>query len=90
MQGKGAISIEFDGARVVAGVYLMNGLDTLITERSTELYKSLLNLAAGDNVRFSGEFLVFRNSLVELSYTGTGSLSAPEFLFSFSSIERTE
>lgn len=90
MQGKGAVSVEFSGAQVVAGVHLMYGLDTLIPQSSTELYEALLNLSVGDNVRFSGEFIVYKNSLVELSYTGGGSLSAPEFLFSFSGVERVE
>lgn len=90
MQGKGAVSIEFNGVQVIAGVHLMYGLDTLIPQSSTEIYQSLLPLTAGDSVQFSGEFSVFQNSLVELSYTGSGSLSAPEFLFSFSQIEKID
>ena len=88
MQGKGAVSIEFNGVQVVAGVHLMLGLDTLVPERSAELYQSLLGLASGDSVQFSGDFAVHEGSVVELSYTGSGSLSAPEFLFSFSKIDK--
>lgn len=90
MRGKGAVSIEFSGVQVVAGVYLMLGLDTLVSNSSSELYQSLLNLRLGDRVQFSGNFVVRRGRIVELSYTDSGSLTAPEFLFKFSSVEKVE
>lgn len=88
MRGKGAISIEFSGVQVVAGVHMMLGLDTLIPESRRELYQSLLVLSAGDKIQFSGDFTLHRSRLVELSYTERSSAVTPEFLFTFSRIEK--
>lgn len=88
MQGKGAVSIDIGGATVLAGVHLSLGLDTLISPSQNEVYTELLSLQRGDTVQFSGRFLVLRGSLVEMSYTGSGAISAPEFLFEFSEVSR--
>jgi hypothetical protein len=86
MQGKGGISIDIGGANVVAGVYLAYELDTLISPDNTRLFTEILNLKRGDRVVFSGRFVKNNGSVVELSYTGAGSVSSPEFLFEFSEI----
>lgn len=88
MQGKGAVSIDIGGATVLAGVHLSLGLDTLIPPSQSEVYTELLSLQRGDVVQFSGRFLVNRGSLVEMSYTGSSAISAPEFLFEFSEVSR--
>lgn len=89
MQGKGAVSIDIGGARVLAGVHLTYGLDTLVRPSQSAVYKELLLLRRGDNVQFSGRFSIHNGSLVEMSYTGSGTISTPEFLFEFSAIMST-
>jgi|GEM_PF-2218149 len=86
MQGKGAVSIDIGGATVLAGVHLTYGLDTLIQPSQSTVYEELLSLRRGDRVQFSGRFLIHNGSLVEMSYTGSGAISTPEFLFEFSAI----
>lgn len=86
MQGKGGISIDLGGANVVAGVHLAYELDTLISPENAELFAEILNLKRGDLVVFSGRFVQRNGAVVELSYTGAGSVSSPEFLFEFSEI----
>lgn len=86
MQGKGGISIDLGGANVVAGVHLAYELDTLISPENAELFAEILNLKRGDLVVFSGRFAQKNGAVVELSYTGAGSVSSPEFLFEFSEI----
>lgn len=88
MQGKGAVSIDIGGVTVLAGVHLSLGLDTLIPPSQSDVYTELLSLQRGDDVIFSGRFLVHSGSLVEMSYTGSGAISAPEFLFEFSELSR--
>lgn len=90
MQGKGAVAIDLGGVEIIAGVYLLLGLDTLISPGRRELYGQLLSLRAGDEVVVSGRFVELNGSLVELSYTGYGSVSSPQFLFDFSRISPTE
>jgi hypothetical protein len=89
MQGKGAISIDAGGATVLAGVHLTYGLDTLIPPSKKDIYSVLLKLKDGDAVTFSGRFSVHNGSIVEMSYTGSGSVSEPEFLFEFSDLARS-
>lgn len=86
MQGKGAISIDIGGVTVLAGVHLTYGLDTLIQPSQSAVYAQLLSLRRGDRVRFSGRFSIYNGSFVEMSYTGSGAISTPEFLFEFSAI----
>lgn len=86
MQGKGAISIGFGGVKLVAGIHLRYGLDTLISPSERGIYDGLLSLKVGDSVTFSGRLATYNGAVVELSYTDSGSLSSPEFLFEFSSI----
>jgi hypothetical protein len=87
MQDKAAVSIEFGGVRIVAGVHLSYGLDTLIAPQNAALYNALLTLKPGDEVIFSGMFMRDNGALVEISYTDHGAVSAPEYLFSFANIE---
>lgn len=88
MQDKGAVNVSTGNARILAGVHLTYGLDTLIPSSNISVYDELLELRRGDRIRFSGSFVVHKNSLVEMSYTGSSSISTPEFLFNFSSIHR--
>jgi hypothetical protein len=79
---------DIGGVTVLAGVHLSLGLDTLIPPSQSDVYTELLSLQRGDDVIFSGRFLVHSGSLVEMSYTGSGAISAPEFLFEFSELSR--
>lgn len=86
MQGKGALSIEVGGAELVAGVHLMLGLDTLVPPDDQPLFEQVSGLRVGDIVEVSGQFVAHDGALVELSYTGTGSVTSPRFLFEFSEV----
>lgn len=86
MQEKGAISIDIGGATVLAGIHLTYGLDTLIPSSQTSIYNELLTLQRGDRLQFSGSFVSHKGSVVEMSYTGSNAVSAPEFLFDFSAL----
>jgi len=87
MQGKGGVSIDIGGVTVLAGVHLTYGLDTLVSPSQSAVYSELLSLRRSDRVQFSGRFVTHNGSLVEMSYTGSGAISTPEFLFEFSAIE---
>lgn len=63
------------------------GANTLI-EKDDPLYDKLLTASVGAQVLFSGSF--FRSSkdgVQENSFTTTGSIRAPEFLFKFADVE---
>ncbi len=86
MQGKAAIGIDAGGFEVVAGVNLTYGFDTLIPPSQTRLYDRLLSLQSGDEVVFSGNFALWNDAVVELSYTDAASKESPRFLFQFTDI----
>lgn len=88
MQGKGAIGVDIGDVELVAGQHLLLGLDTLIPPTQRDLFSQLLAMESGQEVIISGNFVVHDGSLVELSYTGAGSATAPRFLFSFSQISQ--
>lgn len=88
MQGKGAFSIDVGGAELVAGVHLMLGFDTLVPPNDHPLFGQVSGLRVGDIVDVSGEFVTHEGALVELSYTGSGSVKSPRFLFEFSEVSR--
>lgn len=86
MQGKGALGIDVGGAELVAGVHLMLGLDTLVQPDDQPLFGQVSGLHAGDLVEVSGEFVTHDGGLVELSYTGSGSVTSPRFLFEYTEV----
>ena len=62
--------------------------NTLI-EKDSQVYNSLIDLSNGQYVKFSGSFLSSERDFVkEASVTIRGSLTNPEFLFKFSSVEK--
>lgn len=87
VQGKGGISIDIGGVNLLAGVHLSYGIDTLIPPSQTTMYDTLLNLRRGDKVTFSGGFESHNGLAVEMSYTGQATVSNPEFLFNFRTLE---
>jgi hypothetical protein len=82
MRGKGAVKIKVGDAALVAGVHEMKDLETLI-EPGSEIYSAIQTMRQGDVVELSGRFVINGSLPVELSYTDTGSLEEPEFLFRF-------
>lgn len=90
MKGKGAISINLGGPRIVAGEHLFYGLNTLIPKEKQEIYNLLISATNGDRVLISGEFVIHNQQLVDLNYTNYGSLDEPKFLFDFTSISILE
>ena len=61
--------------------------NTLI-EKGTLLYKTLTHLSTGQKVKFSGSFFPSADDFIEeTSMTIRGSMTNPEFLFKFESIE---
>lgn len=64
------------------------GSDTLIPKDS-KLYKEILNLTIGDQILFSGTFLLSdRDHFQESSVTTTGMLENPEYIFRFQTIKK--
>ena len=61
-----------------------------IIEQGTTLYNSLMNLSTKDRVRFSGTFYPSgtMDYFFETSMTEHGSLTEPEFLMKFESVEK--
>ena len=60
---------------------------TLI-EKSSSLYKTLLNLSQGQKVVFSGTFFPSKDDYVrEGSLTISGSMTSPEYIFKFKSLK---
>ena len=61
--------------------------NTLI-DKGTLLYKTLTPLSTGQKVKFSGSFFPSRDDYIkETSMTIQGSMTNPEFLFKFESVE---
>jgi len=61
--------------------------NTLI-EKDTQIYNTLLNLRKGHPVKFSGTFFQSdKDYIEEQSMTTDGSMTNPEFLFKFESVE---
>lgn len=87
VQGKGGISVDIGGVNLLAGVHLSYGLDTLIPSSQSTVFHTLLSLRRGDKVTFSGDFESHNGSVVEMNYTGQSTVSNPEFLFTFRSLE---
>jgi len=64
--------------------------DTLI-DKGTSVYKNLLPLSIGSKIKFSGSFFPSELDFIEeKSVTIRGSITSPEFLFKFYSIELIE
>ena len=86
MQGKGAIGVDIGGVELVAGQHLLLGMETLVSPSEQGLYAQLLALEADEAVVVSGSFVTHEGTLVELSYTGSGSAGSPRFLFDFEDV----
>jgi hypothetical protein len=66
------------------------GADTLV-EPGSRLFGSLGKLNIADRVKFSGEFLASKVDCVkEASMSLQGSMSKPEYLMRFSTVEKIE
>lgn len=90
--GKAAVVVELVGSR--AHLRTWNnalsdvGSDTLIPQ-GTSLYQKLSAMSPGNSLRLSGEFLASdKDYLKEASMTEQGSMTEPEFVVKFSSLER--
>jgi hypothetical protein len=64
----------------------LSGQQTLIPVGSP-LWSSVVQLAKGDRVRFSGHFVAGNDYLDEVSLTVTGGMTSPDFVMSFSSVQ---
>lgn len=91
-EGKAAIRIKLDGSDIEIGTW-NNGLsdigsDTLIAN-SSPLYNAISELAKGDHVVFSGDFLPEdRDYIAEQSPTENGSMTSPLFVVKFSDVAK--
>ena len=72
-----------------AGSSLSDLAYSTIIEKSSPVYASLMTMKTGDKVRFSGSFIYAEaDGFAENSLTTTGAMTAPEFLFQFTSISK--
>ena len=63
-------------------------MDNTLIEKNSPVYKSLFNLVAGQDVKFSGNFFISQEDYIkETSLTIDGSMNDPEFLFKFKEIK---
>ena len=91
-EGKAAIVIKLDGSDIEVGTWNNAisdiGSETLIAN-SSPLYNTLSDLARGDHVVFSGEFLPSeKDHITEQSVTESGSMTSPRFLVRFSDVAK--
>lgn len=89
-EGKGILSVEVaDNVFVKTWNNALSdiGSETLI-DKSSAVYREMMNLQPGDQVSFSGEFLSSElDYLEESSLTIEGSMTEPEYLFRFASLQ---
>jgi hypothetical protein len=66
------------------------GTDPTLIPKGSVIYNTLADTAIGDKVQFFGSFVRATNNdcVVEKSVTTQGSLSQPEYLFQFASLNR--
>ena len=63
-------------------------VDRTLIDKETTLYKHLFDLTSGQLVKFSGSFLASETDFItEQSVTIQGSMTNPEFLFKFNSVQ---
>jgi predicted aspartyl protease len=92
-EGKGILAVKLLGPGNITVKTWNNGLsdigsNTLIPHGST-LYNQVANLAKGDTVLFIGSFAQgAEDYILEPSLTEEGSMSSPEFIFTFTSIRK--
>ncbi len=89
-EGKGVLELSIgDGTKVSTWNNALSdiGSDTLIPTDSP-MYETLVNLAKGDRIRFSGSFFSDdEQGLEESSLTFHGQMKTPNFVFRFASIK---
>ena len=89
MDGKGALEIDIgNNIRLFAGEHVIKGVSTLIDNQNDALFNFARTVESGTLVTFSGSFPLSAGSLVEISYTDSGAIRAPEYLFAFNQIEK--
>lgn len=89
MDGKGALEIDIgNNIRLFAGEHVFKGVSTLIDNQNNVLFNFVRTVESGTLVTFSGSFPLSAGSLVEISYTDSGAIRAPEYLFAFNQIEK--
>ncbi len=81
------LSVDIGNSRIVAGVHLGEGLDTLIS-KSDPLFNELIALREGDKIVVSGSFAMKDGAAVEMSYSSLDSANSPTFLFDFESVDQ--
>ena len=91
--GRGVLSVKFPGSYHIE-VETMNNIisdissDTLILQESP-LYHQVANLAEDDKVIFSGRFASSDMDYIEeFSVTEEGSMTEPDFVFTFASVSK--
>lgn len=89
-EGKGILSVEVaDDVFITTWNNALSdmGSGTLI-DKSSAVYRTMMDLQHGDRVSFSGKFMPSRlDHLEETSLTIHGSMTEPEYLFRFASLQ---
>ncbi|WP_454702045.1 hypothetical protein [Agrobacterium burrii] len=89
--GKGVITVRIapDLDLLTWNNSLSDSLHGTLIDKGTELYNVLMNMAVGDKVKISGNFIrADADGLFEQSITIRGAMTAPEFLFKFTDISK--
>lgn len=91
-EGKGAIVIKLDNSDIEVATWnnaLSDIGDKTLIENNSPLYKAVSDLAKGDHVVFSGEFLpADKDYITEASMTENGSMTSPRFVVRFSEVKK--
>lgn len=92
-EGKGILSVRISkGVEVTTwnNAFSDVGSNTLI-KKGTKVYGAIMNMSEGDEVSFSGHFLPSDVDFIkETSFTESGSMRDPVFLFKFKSVNKVE
>lgn len=95
-EGKAVVTVEID-EDIEIGTWnnaFSDTLDNTLIEQGTELYDQALSLAPGDSVRFSGTLKSGDSANDACFYTSNltevMSIDSPDYIFTFSSLEKVE
>jgi hypothetical protein len=94
-EGKAHLAVRLGGSKSIVVQTWNNTLsdvfDRTLIDHGSALYNSISRLSRGDVIRFGGNFFSGSNALdflEEKSMTESGSMTEPEFIFRFTSVEK--
>ena len=85
MTNGAALEVSIGSASIVSGVWIQEGLDTVIRQRDP-LYETASTLKTGDFVRVSGRILRANGRAAEISYSDLVSARNPRYIFKYTEL----